>query len=47
VDRSADRIEHVLDAELIFELENRLAEQHPQVQVPPSPHLIGLGERGA
>jgi manganese/zinc/iron transport system permease protein len=41
VDRSADRIEHVLDAEIIFELENRLAQQHAQMQVPPSPHVIG------
>jgi manganese/zinc/iron transport system permease protein len=40
VDRSADRIEHVLDADIILELENRLAEQYEQPRVPPSPHTI-------
>jgi len=40
VDRSADRIEHVLDAEIIMELENRLAGTSPQAHVPPSPHVI-------
>ncbi len=41
VDRSADRIEHVLDPDIILELENRLSEQYEQLRVPPSPHVIG------
>ncbi len=40
VDRSADRIEHVLDADTILELENRLSEQYEQLRLPPSPHVI-------
>jgi manganese/zinc/iron transport system permease protein len=37
VDRSADRIEHILDAETILELERRLSAEPPRI--PPSPHV--------
>ncbi len=38
VDRFADRIEHVLDADVLRELEQVMARRHPQPDVPPSPH---------
>jgi manganese/zinc/iron transport system permease protein len=41
VDRDADEIEHVLEPELIEELDNALVEQYPEMAVPPSPHPIG------
>jgi Mn-dependent DtxR family transcriptional regulator len=41
VDRDADAIEHVLEPELIEELELLLSEQFPVVAVPESPHPIG------
>ena len=40
VDRDADYIEHILDPEVIEELEGLLAERDPRV-IPPSPHPIG------
>ncbi len=40
VDRDADDIEHLLGIEVVRELEQLLAEQHPQFPVPPSPHKI-------
>ncbi len=40
VDRNADQIEHVLDAETIRQLDGLLAKTFPPVIVPPSPHLI-------
>ena len=39
VDRDADFIEHILDPEVIEELEGLLAERDPRV-IPPSPHPI-------
>jgi len=39
VDRDADHIEHVLDPEVIEELEGMLSERDPRV-IPPSPHPI-------
>jgi len=39
VDRDADYIEHVLDPEVIEELEGMLSERDPRV-IPPSPHPI-------
>lgn len=41
VDRDADRIEHVLEPELIQELEELLAEKYPHLVMPPSPHPLG------
>ncbi|MGE0606075.1 MAG: iron chelate uptake ABC transporter family permease subunit [Pirellulales bacterium] len=40
VDRDADRIEHVLEPELIDELEDLLAESYPRLAMPPSPHPL-------
>ncbi len=40
VDRDADQIEHILDPQLMEELESLLAEQYPHMVVPPSPHEI-------
>jgi manganese/zinc/iron transport system permease protein len=42
VDRDADEIEHLLDAEMIRELEARL-DQQDQAHPPASPHAIGPG----
>jgi len=41
VDRAADQIEHVLEPELIAQLEALLAQDTTQVQVPVSPHSLG------
>ena len=41
VDRDADSIEHVLEPELIEQLEQLLAERDAQSLIPPSPHPIG------
>ena len=41
VDRAADQIEHVLEPELIAQLEALLAQDTAQVQVPASPHSLG------
>jgi manganese/zinc/iron transport system permease protein len=40
VDRAADRIEHVLEPEVIAELTALLAARYPQQTMPPSPHPI-------
>ena len=40
VDRDADEIEHILDPELIQELNMRLSQEYPQMEMPPSPHLL-------
>lgn len=40
VDRDADRIEHILGSETLFELERLLAKHYPLMEVPPSPHAI-------
>ena len=40
VDRDADTIEHVLGREIVAKLETLIAEQSPDVVVPPSPHAI-------
>lgn len=40
VDRNADQIEHVLEPELIAELDQLLARRFPAKTVPPSPHEI-------
>lgn len=45
VDRDADQIEHVLDPELIDELERLLGEREAAA-VPPSPHALGGGVAG-
>ena len=42
VDRGADRIEHVLDAELVARLEKLLEAEGVQMPVPPSPHDLGM-----
>jgi len=44
IDRDADRIEHVLNPELVDELEAVLAERTAAVAVPPSPHEIGTAD---
>jgi len=42
VDRSADRIEHILEPEVMRALELTLRAKYPQLaDVPPSPHVIG------
>ena len=40
VDREADAIEHVLDPELVAELEGMLSKRYRKTDVPPSPHQI-------
>ncbi len=40
VDRAADRIEHVLEPEVIEELTKLLAARYPQKTMPPSPHPL-------
>ncbi len=40
VDRDADLVEHVLDAEVVDQLESELEDRKPSLGVPPSPHLI-------
>lgn len=40
VDRDADEVEHVLDAEMIADLERELREAHPNLALPPSPHRL-------
>ena len=42
VDRDADQIEHVLEPELIAELEALMQQQYPSAVVPPSPHEIEI-----
>ena len=42
VDRTADRIEHVLEPQVIEELTTLLAARYPQRSMPPSPHPIEL-----
>lgn len=41
VDRAADEIEHVLEPEVLDELDELLARRYPQMIIPPSPHEIG------
>lgn len=43
VDRDADQVEHVLDAEMIHELEQQLALTHPDLRAPGSPHRTTAG----
>ncbi len=40
VDRDADQIEHVLDRQMIKKLEAIVAQDHPDLLVPPSPHVL-------
>jgi manganese/zinc/iron transport system permease protein len=40
VDRDADQIEHVLEPELVQELDDLLAQRYPELAVPPSPHRL-------
>jgi manganese/zinc/iron transport system permease protein len=40
VDRDADRIEHLLEPEMLAELESMLAKYYPGTVVPPSPHAL-------
>ena len=40
VDRDADQIEHILQPELIDELDALLSQQYPQMAMPPSPHAL-------
>ncbi len=47
VDRAADQIEHVLEPELIAQLESLLAQDSARVQVPVSPHEVRSAEFGA
>jgi manganese/zinc/iron transport system permease protein len=41
VDSSADVIEHVLGEAMVAHLERLLAREHPELAVPPSPHVMG------
>jgi manganese/zinc/iron transport system permease protein len=47
VDRDADMIEHVLDPEILDELESALGQRYPSLRVPQSPHAIGERESRA
>ena len=47
VDRDADLVEHVLDAEVVDQLESELEDRKPSLGVPPSPHLINQPGDGA
>lgn len=40
VDRDADQIEHILQPDLIDELNTLLSAQYPQMAMPPSPHAL-------
>jgi len=40
VDRDADMVEHVLGADMVRQLETRLAERGEPLAVPPSPHAV-------
>ncbi len=40
VDRDADELEHVLGPDMVHELETILAQQQPDLAVPPSPHRL-------
>ena len=40
VDRDADLVEHVLDAEVVHQLESELQDRPSSLEVPPSPHFI-------
>ncbi len=40
VDRAADRIEHVLGASMVCELESLLSEKAPHLTMPASPHVL-------
>jgi manganese/zinc/iron transport system permease protein len=40
VDRDADLVEHVLDAEVVSQLESELQDRPSSLEVPPSPHFI-------
>ncbi len=40
VDRDADLVEHVLDAEVVAQLEAELQDRPSSLEVPPSPHFI-------
>lgn len=42
VDRDADEVEHVLDPQMIAELETLLARQFPNLAQPPSPHRLSV-----
>ena len=41
VDRDADAIEHVLDPQIIDQLEELLEQEQAGVRVPESPHQLG------
>lgn len=45
VDRDADMVEHVLDADMIAELETLLSARYPDLASPPSPHDLAVGGR--
>jgi manganese/zinc/iron transport system permease protein len=40
VDRDADQLEHVLGRGMVGKLERLLAEQYPEIEMPPSPHEL-------
>jgi manganese/zinc/iron transport system permease protein len=47
VDRDADQVEHVLDPALIDQLEAALADEHPDLAAPVSPHRLTVNGGGA
>ena len=47
VDRDADLVEHVLDAEVVHQLESELQDRTPGAEVPPSPHYIDSPGEGS
>lgn len=47
VDQNADAVEHMLDPEMVAQLEEELASQHPDLAAPESPHDLTAAQRAA
>ncbi len=46
VDRGADQVEHVLEEPMVDQLERLLADSHPDLMNPPSPHRLAVEAEG-
>ncbi len=46
VDRDADQLEHVLGRPMVEKLEALLAQDHPHLVIPPSPHPLSASGKG-
>lgn len=44
VDRTADRLEHILGHDMVQKLEDLLKDEHPHLTVPDSPHAVAHGQ---